>query len=334
MTRVSSLPKVLGLAVLATLAGAASCGGSSSTSGNDAGTASAGEGGRDGDTTSLESSTLPGFDAGMVASDAALSGADGSSSTSDGSSMMASDADVAPSDAASVLDATSVPDATSKADGSLAQGPFACTEVIGLEITSEWWSAGFLSDGIDAAKFQLKWHHQGYIGAWADPNSPFWSNQGSAQDADAGAPIQSPCSQDSMTPDRVLLVAVDFDMVTEDAWVTALNNAVATVKMKYSPNLKWIDLTTLVRCPGDIMCNPNEDYGPGADLDVPDEDCYVPPYVDSAIAEVIAANADFVGLGPEPQATMCNNPVNGPHLSTASNTAAASAIAAYFVEHP
>jgi hypothetical protein len=218
--------------------------------------------------------------------------------------------------------------------GSNGQGPFTCTEVLGLEITNEWWSAGFLTDVVDATKFQIKWHHQGYLEKWADPSSPFWANQGNASTPDAGAPIQSPCAKDSLTPDRVLFVAVDFDIVTVDAWVAALSQAVATIKTKYSPNLKWIDLTTLVRCPGDIMCNSSEHYGPGANVDVPLEDCYVPPYVDAAIAQVIAANQDFVGLGPEPQATACDKPVNGPHLSTASNTAAASAYAAYFVQHP
>ena len=218
--------------------------------------------------------------------------------------------------------------------GSNGQGPFTCTEVLGLEITNEWWSAGFLTDVVDATKFQIKWHHQGYLENWADPSSPFWANQGNASTPDAGAPIQSPCAKDSLTPDRVLFVAVDFDIVTVNAWVAALSQAVATIKTKYSPNLKWIDLTTLVRCPGDIMCNSSEHYGPGANVDVPLEDCYVPPYVDAAIAQVIAANPDFVGLGPEPQATACDKPVNGPHLSTASNTAAASAYAAYFVQHP
>ena len=248
----------------------------------------------------------------------------GSSGSSSGSS--AQDGSSGPSDAASSAEAAT--------DGSAAKGPFTCTEVIGLLITSEWWSAGFLSDGVDATKFQLKWHHQGYVGAWADPSSPFWPNQGDPNAADAGAPIQSPCAQNSGTPDRVLFVAVDFEMLTEDAWVTALNNAVATIKQKYSSSLRWLDLTTLVRCPNDMMCNPSENYGTGANVTVPREDCYVPPYVDSAIAKVIAAHSDFVGLGPEPQATMCNPTINGPHLSTASNQAAAKAIATYYVQHP
>jgi hypothetical protein len=83
-----------------------------------------------------------------------------------------------------------------------------------------------------------------------------------------------------------------------------------------------------------MMCNPKENYGPGANYDVSREDCYVPPYVDSAIAKVIAANSNFVGLGPEPQASMCDPVINGPHLSAASNVEVAKAIAAYYKLHP
>jgi hypothetical protein len=313
--------RVLESAVLATMAGAVSCGGGGQAPGEDGGTTSTLDG----------SSAMVRTDAGTasMSHDAAATAADGRSPLSDGSS---SASDAAANDGSN--DGASSPDAPTSTEAGASVGPFTCTEVIGLEITSEWWSAGFLSDGVVPTKCELKWHHQGYVGAWADPNSPFWSNQGNAQDSDAGAPIVAPCGQDSVTPDRVLFVAVDFEMMTKDAWVAALDSVVATIKMKYSPNLKWIDLATLVRCPNDVMCNPDEDYGPGANLDVSHEDCYVPPYVDSAIAQVIAANPGFVGLGPEPQATACNSPVNGPHLSAASNAAAANAIAAYFVQNP
>jgi hypothetical protein len=225
-------------------------------------------------------------------------------------------------------------DAAKSGDAALATGPFTCTEVIGLGITNEWWSAGFLTDGVDPTKFEIKWHHQGYVQSWANSNSPFWLNQGDPQNNAEGAPIQSPCARGSTTPDRILFVAVDFDIVTEDAWVTALNGVVAAIKTKYAPTLKRLELTTLIRCPNDKMCNPSANYGPGANIDVPREDCYVPPYWDSAIGKVIAAQPDLVGLGPEPQATMCLTPVNGPHLSAASNAAAAKAMAAYYVQHP
>ena len=320
--------------------------------GTSAGATSGGSSGTSGGATTSGGSTSSGASTGSSGSGVGTGSSGGSSGSASGATASGSGGGLGdggvtgssggsvPKDASgSVQDATGASDAPSSGDGSSTDasgstGPFTCTEVIGLEITSEWWSAGFLSDGVDATKFQIKWHHQGYVGAWADPNSPFWANQGNAQTPDAGAPIQSPCMQNSDAPDRVLFVAVDFEMLTEDAWVTALNDAVATIKQKYASSLKWLDLTTLVRCPNDMMCNPSENYGAGANTTVPREDCYVPPYVDSAIAKVIAAHTDFVGLGPEPQATMCNPTINGPHLSTASNQAAAKAIATYYVQHP
>jgi hypothetical protein len=280
-------------------------------------------------------SGMSGTSGGGVSSSSGTSGASGS-----GGSAPASDAAVAEAgNAGSSIDAhAGEPDAaldvTELTDSASSKGPFTCTEIIGLGITNEWFSAGFLNDGVDKTKFELKFHHQGYVGAWADPNSPFWPNQGDPFNATAGSPIQSPCAKNSTTPDRVLFFAVDFDMVTEDEWVAALNRAIATIKMKYSQNLKWLDLSTNIRCPNDMMCNPSERYGSGANLDVSREDCYVPPYVDSAIAKVVAANSNFVGLGPEPQASMCNPTINGPHLSAASNVDVAKAIAAYYVQHP
>jgi hypothetical protein len=322
---------VLGLAVLAPLASVASCSGGSAP-GHGGDTSSSDDSGT---TPTVDSSTRGSNDAGTLPNDAGSPGTgDGAAGPGDSSAGFADGSVPAPDGNTSVNDAAATAEVGMSTDAAPARGPYTCTEVLGLEITSEWWTAGFLSDGVAATRFQIKWHHQGYVGAWADADSPFWSNEGSAQNADAGAPIVAPCAKDSLTPDRVLLVAVDFDMLTEDAWVTALTDAVATIQAKYTPNLKWIDLATLVRCPNDTMCNPSADYGPGADLDVSREDCYVPRYVDSAIAKVIAANSALVGLGPEPQATTCDKPVNGPHLSAASNAAAAAAIAAYFVQQP
>jgi hypothetical protein len=275
-------------------------------------------GGTSGGSGSGGASAMSGAGGPASGADAAVAEADGAGSSTD--------AHDGASDAPS--------DVTESTDSALSQGPFTCTEIIGLGITNEWFSAGFLNDGVDKTKFELKFHHQGYVGAWADPNSPFWPNQGDPFNPNAGSPIQSPCAKDSTTPDRVLFFAVDFEMLTEDAWVAALSSAITTIKMKYSPNLKWIDLSTVIRCPNDTMCNPKANYGPGANIDVSREDCYVPPYVDAAIAKVIAANSNFVGLGPEPQASMCDPVINGPHLSAASNSEVAKAIAAYYKLHP
>jgi hypothetical protein len=210
---------------------------------------------------------------------------------------------------------------------------FTCSEYLGLLTTNEWYTQGFEADGVDAAKWQLKYHHYGYVGTWADPNSVFWSDVGDSFDLTKGSPIQSACTVNSTAPDRLVFAALDWEMATEDAWVTALEAVLVTFKAKY-PTLRWVDLMTMIRCPGNQKCNPNADYGPGANQSAPRQDCYVPPFEDSAIAKVAAAHPDFVGVGPKVEALACRVPIDGAHLSVESNQHAAQVIATYYAAHP
>jgi hypothetical protein len=210
---------------------------------------------------------------------------------------------------------------------------FACSQVLGLLTTNEWYSQGFETDGVDGTKWQLKYHHYGYVGVWADPNSVFWSDMGDSFDLAKGSPIQSPCAASSAAPDRLVFAALDWEMATEDAWVTALEAALVTFKAKY-PSLRWVDLMTMIRCPGNMKCNPNASYGPGANMSAPRQDCYVPPFEDSAIAKVAAAHPDFVGVGPKTEALACRMPIDGAHLSPESNQHAAQEISTYYAAHP
>jgi hypothetical protein len=91
---------------------------------------------------------------------------------------------------------------------------------------------------------------------------------------------------------------------------------------------------TLIRCPMNKMCNPNANYGPGANGVAGRQECYIPPFEDEAIAAVAAAHPDFVGVGPKVEANMCRNPVDGAHLSGDSNKQAAKDVAAYYMAHP
>ncbi len=199
---------------------------------------------------------------------------------------------------------------------------FVCSQVLGLLTTNEWYSQGFEMDGVDPAKWQIKYQHYGYVREWANPDSTFWN-----------APINSACKESTTAPDRVVFAALDWEMLTEGEWIAALTAAVNTIKLKY-PGLRWIDLTTLIRCPGNQMCNPNAKYGPGANTSASLQDCYVPPYEDSAMAKVAASHPDFVGVGPKVEASACRVPVDGAHLSQASNTKAAQDMAAYYKTLP
>jgi hypothetical protein len=203
---------------------------------------------------------------------------------------------------------------------------FSCSLYLGLLTTNEWYSQGFEQAGVDGTKWELRYHHYGYVNTWADPNSPFWGETGDSFALDQGSPVQSPCAMNPNAPDRLVFAALDWEMETKEAWTTALEKAITTFKAKY-PSLKWVDIMTLIRCPMNMMCNPNADYGPGANGSAGRQDCYVPPYEDEAIAAVANAHPDFVGVGPKIEATMCRNPVDGAHLSADSNKQAAKDVA-------
>ncbi len=213
------------------------------------------------------------------------------------------------------------------------KGPFTCTEYIGAYLTMEWWNSGFENNGVDKNKWQEKWHHHGHVLEWGNPNSPFWADTGDAMDDTKGAPIVSACTQNSNAPDRIVFLALSWEILDEAGWVSALTQDIATIKVK-RPSAKWVDLVTMVRCPMDMQCNPGANYGPGADTVAGRQDCEVYPYVDSAMAKVVAANSDFVGLGPRLEMAMCNPAHDGAHMTGAGNTQAAKDYAAWYVQHP
>jgi hypothetical protein len=209
-------------------------------------------------------------------------------------------------------------------------GPFTCTTYIGAYLSMEWWNAGFETK-VDNDKWQLKWHHHGHITEWRKADSPFWGDTGDPNNDAQGSPIQSACAMGSTTPDRIVFLAIDWELETEADWVAGLNESIANIKAKY-PGAKRVDVMTLVRCPDNMMCNPGADYGPGANDSAGKQDCYVPPYVDSAIQKVIAANPTYVALGPQPQMAMCNPSHDGAHMTGAGNQQAATDIATFYAE--
>jgi hypothetical protein len=219
----------------------------------------------------------------------------------------------------------------STGNGELAKGPFTCTTYIGSVLTTEWWGQGFETI-VDNARWQLKWHHHGYIEAWGDPQSPFWADTGDPNNLSSGSPIQSACAQNSMTPDRVVFLAIDWVLLTEQDWIDWLEKDLVAIKLKY-PSVRWIDIMPTPRCPNNMMCNPNAKPGPGANDGAGPEDCYIAPYIDSAIAKVVAAHAESVGLGPIVMATMCNGGY-GAHLTTVDNKLVATAIGNFYKALP
>jgi hypothetical protein len=223
---------------------------------------------------------------------------------------------------------------TGGASGTLSEGPFSCTQYIGAYLSQEWYLGGDFEDkleanGGDGDTWQLKWHHHGYVTWWADPESPFWADEGDPNNDESGSPIVSACAQNSTAPDRIIMLVIDWEMLDETLWVDALEDLVATLQLKY-PSAQRIDLMTMIRCPDNTMCNGGADYGEGANLVAGRQDCYVQPYVDSAIAKVAAAHPSLVGIGPKTEAMMCAPNIDGAHLGGENNDQAASDIAEFY----
>jgi hypothetical protein len=195
----------------------------------------------------------------------------------------------------------------------------------------EWWNSGF-EQKVDNAKWQLKWHHHGHVSEWSKPDSPFWANDGDPMDDTKGAPIQSKCAANSDTPDRVVFLMIDWELLTEKAWLDGMTAVIANVKAKL-PSVKRVDIQNYVRCPNNMMCNPGANYGPGADDSAAVQDCYVPDYEDSAYQKLVDADPTFVALGPKLQMAACNPAHNGAHMTAEGNTQAAVDMAAYYSMH-
>ena len=106
-----------------------------------------------------------------------------------------------------------------------------------------------------------------------------------------------------------------------------LEKDIATIKVKY-PSVKWIDLMPMMRCPNNQHCNAMASYGPGANADPNREDCYVPPYQDSAMAKVAAAHPDSVGVGPVLMSKNCPSS-RAVHYGTPDNQIEANEIGAF-----
>ena len=186
---------------------------------------------------------------------------------------------------------------------------YACTLMIGITATQEWYDAGFESI-VNNAKWELIYVHSGFVELWADSKDPVWSTA-----------VLSPCAQNAGTPDRVVFVALNFDFNTLDQWLPPTTAAVKNLRAKY-PSAKRIELMSFIRAPGDRPC-------PQA----PDKRSTITPAQDDAMAQVAAANPGLVFVAPKFEAKTCAEfTSNPPHPSPAGATAWAKMVANYYRE--
>jgi hypothetical protein len=206
-------------------------------------------------------------------------------------------------------------------------GPFTCTLVAGLLPTEEWFNAGFEIDGVDGTTWEGKFQHYGYINIWAqDPPAGFaWT-----------APLTSPCTINSTDPDRVLFTAWSWELAyMEDTYIADTVQAIMQFRKNF-PHIKRFELMTIIRCPGDTMCNPNAAIPPIASVtnyNAGQQDCYVAPSQDDALAKVAAMFPGWAYVAPKFESPSCANPVNGAHFFY-ENTAIAKTIATYYITNP
>ncbi len=156
-------------------------------------------------------------------------------------------------------------------------GSFACTQVMGVSVTGDWFGAGF-ENGIDA-RWQALWRKHAFINEWADPASELWS-----------LPLTSPCTEKAQDPDRVIFTGVNWEYKTRAEWEKSFDAVVANLRARY-PGVKRIELLTMLRAPKNQSC--------GSFMTV------VEPYVDEAVEAVAARSPGLVFVAPKVEAQSC-----------------------------
>ncbi len=203
-------------------------------------------------------------------------------------------ADATPADVLSGTDATASTDATADSTSADAYAPpkYVCNQVMGVSVTGEWFAGGFESF-VDDGHWQGMTLSHAYVDLWADSTNTVW-----------GTPLVSPCTKNSSDPDRILFTGCNWDYKTAAEWTQALTAVVGNLKGKY-PSVKRIDLLTMIRAPGNKLCE-------GA----LNNEAIVAPYIDEAMANVAAAFPDLVVVAPKFEAPNCDVFVlGGPHFT-------------------
>jgi hypothetical protein len=184
---------------------------------------------------------------------------------------------------------------------------FACTLLIGINATEEWYKQGF-EKLVDDARWEIVRVHSGFVELWANPNDGVWSTAPS-----------SPCAQNPTKPDRVIFVALNFDYTTLAQWLPPLQATVKNLQAKY-PTARRIELATFVRAPGNKPC-------PQA----PAKRSTIAPAEDQAIEMVAATNPQLIKISPKFEAKSCSEfSGNPPHPTAAGGAAWAAMMAAYY----
>ena len=204
------------------------------------------------------------------------------------------------------------------------RGPFTCTMVLGLFTTSQWFNGTnpggatktFLQqDGIDATKWEAKLQKYSYVEKWADPANGVWKIN-----------TATPCATNATSPDRVLFVGFSPDTKHDQPTIQGLiAKVIANIQMTF-PSAKEIDLLTMGRAPGNMMCPNNSDPS-----------TVVGAYFDQALQALADASNGLIKVGPKYYVPDCNNSyifANDTDYTTTAANFIAIQNAMYYAAHP
>lgn len=196
-------------------------------------------------------------------------------------------------------------------DGGLSAKSFVCNVVLGVSVTHDWFTAGF-EDGVDNARWEAvapTTPEVAFIQFWGDPNNMLWTLSKT-----------SPCAQRAENPDRVIFTGVNWQYTTAAEWVTAYEDAIATIQTKY-PGVKQIDLMTMLRAPNNVSCGSSETL--------------VQPFIDGAIQTVVGRHPGLVRAAPKFFAPSCSVFTGGgPHYTADGAKAVAKVYSHYYGSEP
>lgn len=196
---------------------------------------------------------------------------------------------------------------------------YACNLIFGNSTTQQWFDGGFLTyPQIDPTRWELIAVAHHYIDSWANANDVGWTT---------AFDLGHQCANRATTPDRVIFIVTYSPPYPDQAtYVKYITSIVNNIKTRY-PTVKRIELTTLVRAPGNsaTACSSkanNEQSMPAAE--------------DQAIAAVAAAPA-FAGLVtalPPFYVTNCSDfTADAPQYTTTGAANIAKVYGAYYAAH-
>jgi hypothetical protein len=187
-------------------------------------------------------------------------------------------------------------------------GDYACTRLIGINATAEWYGQGFEAI-VGNDSWELVRVHSGFVDLWANPGNAFWNTKPT-----------SPCAG-GKTPDRVIFIGLRFEWTSTEQWTTALTAVAKNIKDKF-PGVKNIELGTFVRAPGNKACP--QAAAPRSTIHASQ---------DAAIAAVVATDPALLTASPKFEAASCSEFTgNPPHFSAAGGRAVAMRVGAHYAK--